>query len=119
MEILEMGETLMSICAETQGCFEMEAESGEPMETCVYAKLIQLGRTIQSLASADEQGGPSMNYLPQLTHPETDAVKFIGKMHPGCLKLVSIIQKCKLGISVTTANNVIKKGEKTRATPLI
>ena len=38
-----MDATLMSICAETHGWFEMDAESGGPMETCVYEKLIQLG----------------------------------------------------------------------------
>ena len=42
-QIQEMDETLMSIGAETQGRFEIDAESGEPMGTCVYAKLIQLG----------------------------------------------------------------------------
>ena len=104
-----MDETLMSICAETQGFFEMDAESGEPMETWVYAKLIQLGYASQSLASADEKDGLSMNYLSHLAHPGTDAVKVIGKMHPACLKYVIIIQKCKLGISATAANNVINK----------
>ena len=33
-------------------------------------------------------------------------------MHPGCLKLVSIIQKRKLKIPATTANNVLSKDEK-------
>ena len=56
----------------------MDAESGEPIGTCVYANLIQLGRASQSLASADEKGGLSMNYLSHLAHPETDAVKAIG-----------------------------------------
>ena len=69
----------MSICAETPGCFEMDAESGEPMETCVYAKLIQLGYASQSLASADEKGGLSMNYLRHLARPETDAATAIAK----------------------------------------
>ena len=60
----EIDETLMSICAETKGWFEMDAESGEPNETCVYARLIQLGYTSQSLASSDEKDGLSMNYFP-------------------------------------------------------
>ena len=63
MEIQEMDGALMSICAETQGCFEMEAESGEPMGTCVYSMLIQLWYTSQSLSSADEKGGGPTNYL--------------------------------------------------------
>ena len=31
-ETLGTDEILMSICAETQGCFEMDVESGEPMK---------------------------------------------------------------------------------------
>ena len=52
-----------------------------------------------------------MNYLYRLARPETPAETNIGKMHPECLKLVSIIQKCKLNISATTANNVVNKDE--------
>ena len=43
IRISEIDETLMAICAETQGCFEMDVESGEQNETCFYAMLIQLG----------------------------------------------------------------------------
>ena len=104
-----MDATLMSICAETQGRFEMDAESSEPMETCVYAKLMQLGHASQSLDSAGEKDGLSTNYLPRLAHHGKDSVRDIGEMHRECLKLVSIVQKCKLGISATTANNAISK----------
>ena len=37
IQISEIDETLMSICAETQGCFEMDVESGESNES-VYVK---------------------------------------------------------------------------------
>ena len=111
-QIQGMYETLMSICAETPWCFEMDAESGEPMGTFACQKLIQLGCAIQSLDSADEKGGLSMDYLSRLAHPETDARTAIGQMNPEWLKLVSIVQKCKLGISIAAANNVISKDEK-------
>ena len=52
-----------------------------------------------------------MNYLYRLARPETPAETNIGKMHPECLKLVSIIQKCKLKISFATANNVVNNDE--------
>ena len=81
-QIQGMVETLMSICAETPGCFEMAAESGEPMETWVYAKLIQLGYTRQPSASAGEKNGLSMNYLSHLARPDTDAATAIDKMNP-------------------------------------
>ena len=96
-EIQRSGETLMSICDEAPGCFEIDTESGEPMEACVYSKLIQLGYTRQSLASAGAKDGHSMNYLYHLVYPETEAGASIGKMHPECLKLISIIQKMQTG----------------------
>ena len=82
IQINEIDEALMSICAETQGCFEMDDGSGEPNETCVYSRLIQLGHASQSLASSDEKDGLSMNYLYRLFRPETLAETAIGKMHP-------------------------------------
>ena len=78
-QIQGMNATLMSICAETPGCFEMDAESGEPMETCVYPKFIQLGRKSQSLDSAEEKEGLSTNYLSHFPHPETEAAADIEK----------------------------------------
>ena len=110
--------TLMDICAEEPGCFEIEPESGDPMETCVYSKLIQLWYSIHSLASADGKDGQSTNYLPRLVYPDTPQNETIDKMRPGCVKLVSIIQKCNLKQSASTANNVINKEEK-RARPIL
>ena len=101
----------MSICAESPGCFEVDNESGEPMETFVYAKLIQLGCASQSLARSGEEDGLSMNYLARLAHPETDAATTVGEMHPELLKSVSIIQKCNLEISSASAINVANKDE--------
>ena len=112
IQISEIDETLMSICAETQGRFEMDAESGDPNGTFACARLIQLGYTSQSLDSAGEKDGLSMNYLYRLARPETPAETAIGEMHPECLKFGSIIQKCELKISVVTANNAISKDEK-------
>ena len=54
-------ETLMAICAEAPGCFEIDPESGEPMGNCVYSKLIQLGYPSKPLGSADGKDGQSIN----------------------------------------------------------
>ena len=59
----ESEETLMAICAESQGRIEIYPESGEPVGNCDYSKLIQLGYSSNSLASADEGDGQSINYL--------------------------------------------------------
>ena len=40
------------------------------------------------------------------------AGKALDKMHPACLKLVSIIQKCKLKQAIITAGNIVGKEEK-------
>ena len=55
-QINERDETLMSICAETKGCFELDPGSSEPNENCVFAMLIQAVYTSSSLTSADEKG---------------------------------------------------------------
>ena len=89
----------------------MGDESGEPDETCVYARLVQLGYASQSSASAGEKDGLSMNYLYRAARPATPVETNIGKMHPECLKFVSTIQKCKLKIPTATSNNVIHKDE--------
>ena len=70
-QINEIDLALMSICAETHGCFEIGAESGEPNANCVYARLIQLGCASQSLDSADEGGGLSTTYIYRLVRPGT------------------------------------------------
>ena len=69
----EPEETLMAICAEAPGCFEIDPESGEPMGNSVYSKLIQLGYPGTSLASADGEDGGSINYLYRLVYPGAEA----------------------------------------------
>ena len=69
--IRESDETLMDICAEAPGCFEIDPESGEPLESCVYSELIQLGYTSDSLASADGKDSASINYLYNLIYPDS------------------------------------------------
>ena len=59
---LKPGEVPMAICAEAQGRFEMDPESGGHHGNCVYSKLIQLGYNSDSLASADERGANSINF---------------------------------------------------------
>ena len=72
-EIQGPDEILMAICAEAPGWFEIDPESGEPMETCAYSKLMQLGYSSQSLARADGKDGKSINYLSQLGYQEAGA----------------------------------------------
>ena len=88
----ESGETLMDICAEAPGWFGIDPESGEPMGNCVYSKLTQSGYSSTSLASADGEDGQSINYLYHLVYQGAEA-GIVDKMHPGCLKLASTIQK--------------------------
>ena len=90
--IQESDETLMAICAEASGCFEIDPESGDPIGNCVYSKLIQLGRSSASLASADAKDGQSINYLCHLVYPGAEA-GVVDKMHPERLKLASVIKK--------------------------
>ena len=90
---------LMVICAEAPGCFEIDPESGEPLGSCFYSKLIQLGYTSDSLESADDKDPTSINYLYNLIYPDCVRDQPLDKMHPECLKLVSIIQKCELKTS--------------------
>ena len=59
----EPGETLMAICAESPGCFEIDPEFGEPMGNCVYSELLQLGYSRTSSASSDEKDGSSINFI--------------------------------------------------------
>ena len=53
----------MAICAEAPGRFEIDPESVEPLGRCGYSKLIQLGYTSDSLASAYEKDDTSINLL--------------------------------------------------------
>ena len=104
----ESDETLMAICAEAPGCFEIDPESGGPMENCVYSKLIQLGYSSTSSARA---GGERWRFY-KLSLPLGLPVRrgrVVDKMHPECLKLVSIIQKCQLKQSILTSENAIRE----------
>ena len=101
----------MAICAEAPWCFEIDPESGEPQRNCVYSKLPILGYTSNSSASADGEDGGSTNYLNRSVYPDADAEVAVDKMLPERLKLVSIIQKCKLKQSVSTENKVVNKEE--------
>ena len=103
---------LMAICDEEPGFFEIDAESGGPMGTCAYSKLIRLGRASQSLESAGAKDGLSTNYLYHLAQAEILAETAIGKMHPECLKSFVLFRKCELKISIATANNIVNKDEK-------
>ena len=97
------------------GCFELDVESGGPNGNFVYARLIQVGCAGQFLASADGEDGLSTNYLYHLARPSAPVDEVVSKMRPECLKLVSIIRKCKLIISGSVANNVVNKDEKKNA----
>ena len=48
-------EVLMNICAETQGCLEIDPDASEPTENCAYSKLIAAGSPSGILCSADER----------------------------------------------------------------
>ena len=82
------------ICAEAPGCIEIDPESEESLGSCVYSKLIQLGYTSDSLASAGDKDATSINYLYNLIYPDCARDQPLGEMYPKCLKLVSIMQKC-------------------------
>ena len=110
MDNRKAGEILMAICAGAPGCFEIDAWSGEPLESCVYSKLTQLWYTSDSLASADGGDSTSINFLYGSIYPESVREQPLDKMHPECLKLVSIIQKYKFKQSILTSENVVGGG---------
>ena len=87
-------EALMNICAETQGCLEIDHDTSEPHENCVYSKLILAGFPSDILCSADERDGQSINFTRNLVYPDHVAKggQPLGKIHPQCLSLVRIIQ---------------------------
>ena len=91
-------EVLMNICAETQGCLEIDPDTSEPHENCVYSKLIASGFSSDILCSADERDAQSINFLHNLGYPDhiANGGQPLDKMRPQCLSLVSIIRKCKL-----------------------
>ena len=69
----------MDICGESTGRFEIDPESGEPMGTFCFWKLIRLGCPINSSASAVGGDDQSINYLYRLVYPETPQKEVIGK----------------------------------------
>ena len=84
----------MNICAETQGCLEIDPDTSEPHGNCVYSKLILAGFSSDILCSAGERDAQSINSLHNLAHPEHIAHggQPLDKMRPQCLSLVIIIQ---------------------------
>ena len=85
---------LLNICAETQGCVEMDLETNERQENCVYSRLIAAGYSSDILSSADERGSAPINFLYNVVNPERlqNGGGVVGKMDPKCLSIVSIIQ---------------------------
>ena len=92
MDNRKADEILTVICAEAPWCFEIDPESGEPLGSCVYSKLIQLGYTSDSLESADDKDPTSINFLYNLIYPDNVRDQPLDKKNPECLKLVSITQ---------------------------
>ena len=101
----------MVICAAAPGCFEIDPESGEPLESFAYWELTQLGYTSASLASAGGKGATSINFLYGLIYPGRFRDQPIEKMHPERLKLASILQKWKLKQASLTSENAVGKEE--------
>ena len=82
----------MFICAVTQRRFELDTETSDQNVDCVSSRLIQSGRTSSSLASAGEQGAPSMDLIYRTVYTDTPDGQVVNKMQPGCLTLVTIIK---------------------------
>ena len=81
---------------------------------CVSARLRQAGCACASSASADGEDADSITFFYRLVYQDTDRNQIINKMQHACLKLVSIVQKCKFKIPATAANNVIAETRLTR-----
>ena len=92
--VTKKDEVLMNICAETQGCLEIDPDTSDPTENCVYSKLIAAGFSSDILRSADEKDSSSISFLHNRVYPEhlANEREPLNKMHPQCLSLVSIIQ---------------------------
>ena len=69
MDIRKAGGSLMVICGEALGRFEIDPESVGPLQSCVYSRLIRLGYNSDSLASAVDKHSASVNYLYNLARP--------------------------------------------------
>ena len=111
-QINERDDAPLSICAETQGRFELDPESTEPNENCAFSRLIQAGYNCSSLASSDERGALSIGFLYRAVYPEKDTSTAINKMQPDCLELFAITRKCKFKIAPNTASDFINKDGK-------
>ena len=90
--INEKDETVQSICVETPGGSELDLDTGYPHANCVLARLIQHGYTSASLESAYEKDWAALELFFGSGYPDRDIVN---KMRPDCVRLVTIIQKCK------------------------
>ena len=101
----EKDEVLMNICAETQGCLEIDPDTSDPQEYCVYSRLIASGFSSDILCSAGERGAQSINFLHNLVYPEriANGGHPLDKMRPQCLSPVSAIRKCKLKIATSVS----------------
>ena len=111
-DIQKSDEVLMTICSSAQGCFEMDHETGEPHGNCVYSELIQAGYTSDSLRSAEEKDTRSINFPHALVYTENRPAGPLDNMHPECLKLARIIQKCKLQVAILASENTAGQEEK-------
>ena len=107
MDNRKSGVALAVICSESPGCFEIDPDSGEPLGSFVYSELISLCYTSDSLESADDKDSASIVFLYNLIYPSNDVNETINKMRPECLKLVIIIQKCKLKQAILTQENAV------------
>ena len=82
----------MSICVETQGCFGMGPESGEPNANCVFARLSRAWYDSASLASANERDVHSLEPPYRFVYPEKGQEP-INKTQPDCRKLAPVGRK--------------------------
>ena len=116
--IKEMGnkkdDILLNICAETQGCVEMDLETNEPQENCVYSRLIAAGYSSDILSGAGERDSASINFSLQRGQPRT-LTKRRGchrQNAPKMFKSSKHNAKCKLKIANAVSGNILQKEEK-------
>ena len=102
-------ETLLSICAESPGCFELDLDAGEPHAHWVLARISQQGGTRAALASDDGKNWADLEFRCWLACPDRDIAN---KMRADCLRLVTIVQKCKFKISTSWPQNAIDREDK-------
>ena len=63
MDNRKSDDVAMVTCSESPWCFEIDPDSGEPLESCFYSELINLGYTSDSLASADDKDSASIVFF--------------------------------------------------------